>query len=308
MAEEDALAVQMQVVMEWQDRQLEWAWDGRPVPVGWTECGEGPTVLLLPALSSISTRREMRPLQERLGASFRTIALDWPGFGDLPRPKLAWRPETYRAFLRHVARAVARPVATVAAGHAAGYALAQAADETGSLGPLSLIAPTWRGPLPTVAGRRMALFGRLAQAADLPVLGALLYRINVNRPMIRMMARGHVYQDPDWLSPERLRQKLAVTEARGARHASVRFVVGALDPFHERSDFLAAARRVRTPVQVIHPAHAPPRSKAEMAALAALPGIEAIEVPVGRLAVHEEHPEAVAPLIERFLRRHLPPA
>src|SRR5690606_29460366 len=87
--------------MEWQDRRLEWRWEGRPVSVGTTAHGEGPALLLLPALSSISTRREMRPLQERL-TSFRTLAVDWPGFGDLPRPKLAWRPETYRAFLQHV--------------------------------------------------------------------------------------------------------------------------------------------------------------------------------------------------------------
>jgi pimeloyl-ACP methyl ester carboxylesterase len=286
-------------------RTLEWNWRGQTIRLGADASGSGPQVLLLPALSSISTRREMRPLQERLGAAFRTVAMDWPGFGALPRPKLAWRPEAYRAFLKHIAATIVKPAATVAAGHAAGYAIAQAADEPGSLGPLSLVSPTWRGPLPTMAARRTALFSRLAQAADLPVAGALLYRINVNRPMIRMMARGHVYADPEWLSAERLREKLAVTEAPGARHASVRFVVGELDLFHERSDFLAAARRVNTPVQVLHPVHAPPRSRAEMTALAALPGIEAIEVPVGKLSVYEEHPEAVAPLIERFLRRHL---
>ena len=60
-----------------------WSWEGHEVRVGYDRLGVGPLVLLLPALSSISTRREMRPLQERLASDFATVAIDWPGF---------WRP------------------------------------------------------------------------------------------------------------------------------------------------------------------------------------------------------------------------
>ena len=42
--------------------------------------GQGELVLMLPALSSISTRSEMWPLQERLGSCFTTLAIDWAGF------------------------------------------------------------------------------------------------------------------------------------------------------------------------------------------------------------------------------------
>ena len=45
---------------------LRWSWQGHDVTIGLDEAGRGPTVLLLPALSSISTRGEMRPLMERL--------------------------------------------------------------------------------------------------------------------------------------------------------------------------------------------------------------------------------------------------
>jgi pimeloyl-ACP methyl ester carboxylesterase len=55
-----------------------------------------PTVLLLPALSSISTRYEMRPLQERLSENFQIVAADWPGFGGQPRP-----PQCQRGDFRH---------------------------------------------------------------------------------------------------------------------------------------------------------------------------------------------------------------
>src|ERR1700694_5518844 len=88
--------------------------------------GQAPTVLLLPALSSISTRREMRPLQERLSARYRTVSVDWPGFGDRARPRLGWTPEAHRMFLTFVLDTVVpAPHAVVAAGHAATYALAQ---------------------------------------------------------------------------------------------------------------------------------------------------------------------------------------
>jgi hypothetical protein len=59
---------------------------------------------------------------------------------------------------------------------------------------------------------------------DLPVVGPLLYRLNVNRLVIRHMAAGHVYADAAWLNGERLREKLAVTRPPGARFASVSFV------------------------------------------------------------------------------------
>ena len=45
---------------------ISWNWEGKEIRVGYDRVGVGPQVLLLPALSSISTRREMQPLQERL--------------------------------------------------------------------------------------------------------------------------------------------------------------------------------------------------------------------------------------------------
>src|SRR4249920_2553879 len=105
-----------------------WNWKSQAVRVGVDRLGIGPTVLLLPALSSISTRQEMRPLQERLASDFATVAIDWPGFGDEPRPPIPWQPAAYAAFLHYVLTHVATdPLATVAAGHAASYALSVAA-------------------------------------------------------------------------------------------------------------------------------------------------------------------------------------
>jgi pimeloyl-ACP methyl ester carboxylesterase len=279
-----------------------WNWNGETIRVGFDRLGQGPTVLLLPAFSSISTRREMRPLQERLAPEFATVAVDWPGFGDEPRLPTRWEPAAYSAFLQHVITHVTpRPFATVAAGHAASYALAAAANAPNSLGMLCLIAPTWRGPLPTVLGERRAAGKWIARIGDLPVLGNLLYRLNVNPPVVRMMARGHVYSDPNWLTGERFTQKMALVAAPGARHASIRFVTGMLDLMPDRSSFLQTAQRVNAPILVIYGAETPRRSKAEMQALATVPHVRSVELPHGKLAVHEEFPDAVANPVRSFL-------
>jgi pimeloyl-ACP methyl ester carboxylesterase len=282
---------------------LDWSWQGATVRLGVTRMGAGLTILMLPALSSISTRGEMRPLQERLAAAFTTVAIDWPGFGDAPRPAARWQPQAYRAFLADVlATAIEHPFATVAAGHAAGYCLAAARARPGTTGRLCLIAPTWRGPLPTVMGKRHAAFRHIARAGDLPALGDLIYRLNVNPLMVRMMALGHVYRDPGALAPDKLAEKLAVTRAAGARHASIRFVAGELDPMTSRDEFLDAARQVSEPIVVIYGADTPPKSKAEMEELARLPNVRTALLPAGKLAIHEEFADEVAGALRAFLQ------
>ena len=280
---------------------IEWTWRDETIRVGIDHRGQGPTVLMLPALSSISTRSEMRPLAEKLASIFTTIAIDWPGFGDQPRPSVAWEPDAYRAFLAHILQELPKPTATVAAGHAAGYLLCHAAEHPGSAGCLCLVAPTWRGPLPTMMGGRRTMFRYISRLVDLPVIGSALYRLNVNRPMIRVMGRGHVYADPAWLDERRLAEKLAVTNAPGARHASFRFVAGELDPMPTHESFMATARLVTDRILVVYGAATPSRSKAEIEALRGLPNVQSVELPVGKLAVHEEFPGLVAEAVQSFL-------
>ena len=75
----------------------------------------------------------------------------------------------------------------------------------------------------------------------------MLYRLNVNRLVLRHMGVGHVYSDPAFLDGSRLREKLAVTRAPGARFASVRFVTGHLDrsPAAGRFSISPGTRRAR---------------------------------------------------------------
>jgi pimeloyl-ACP methyl ester carboxylesterase len=281
---------------------LEWTWRGKAIRLGADPSGHGPKVLLLPALSSISTRREMRPLQERLAARYSTLAVDWPGFGEAARPQVDWTPDAYAAFLAFVLSSVMpHPHAIVAAGHAATYVLKHAASASEPTARLVLVAPTWRGPLPTMAGGHRPLFDRLCRLVDRAAVGPLIYRLNVNPFVVRRMGAGHVYSDPAFLNEERLRQKLAVVRAPGARFASVRFVTGRLDPLASREAFLDVARRAGAPILLVYGADTPPKSRAEMEALAAVSGVRTARLPRGKLAVHEEFPDATINAIKPFL-------
>jgi pimeloyl-ACP methyl ester carboxylesterase len=150
-------------------------------------------------------------------------------------------------------------------------------------------------------GKHHPAFAWIARAIDQPFLGQFLYSLNVNRLMVGMMGRRHVYADPGWLNGSRLDEKLAVTRAKGARHASVRFVAGELDIVRSRAEFVALAERIANPILVLYGAGTPPKSKAEMEALAALPNVRVVILPLGKLSVHEEFPGPVADAIMSFL-------
>jgi pimeloyl-ACP methyl ester carboxylesterase len=281
---------------------LTWTWRGTPITLGLDSKGQGRTVLLLPALSSISTRREMAALQEQLSERYCAVAIDWPGFGDLRRPPMDWTPQAYAAFLEYILHSVTpEPHAIVAAGHAATYALAHVCAHPKSFGRLVLLAPTWRGPLPTMMNARKPFFARICKAMDNPIVGPLLYNLNVNRIVVRAMVAGHVYADPTFFGGDRMRNKLGVTRAPGARFASVRFVTGALDPVESRDAFVDLAQQVGVPMLLVYGEQTPPRSRAEMEALAAVPGLRCVRLPQGKLSVYEEFPDAVARVIAPFL-------
>lgn len=288
--------------LEEMERRILYKTDGCEITLGVEEAGSGPSIVLLPALSSISIREEMSPLLNRLASNFRVVTVDWPGFGGYPRPKSDWSPEILSAFLDwFITEVTLQPHGIIAAGHAATYALCQAVHRPGTTGRLVLIAPTWRGPLPTVLNGQRSWFGRIRAAVDSPVVGPLLYRMNVSRFVVSKMTREHVYDDPEWLSGERLSSKLAITHTQGARYGSLRFVTGALDRVENRASFLDLARRANVPILVVYGEKTPRKSLAEIEALAEIPGVRTERLPRGKLGVHEEFPDSVAEAAIAFL-------
>ena len=66
----------------------QWQWQGKPITITYKTLGAGKPVLLLPALSTVSTRDGMATLAAQLMPHYQVTALDWPGFGDSDRPRL----------------------------------------------------------------------------------------------------------------------------------------------------------------------------------------------------------------------------
>jgi len=289
-----------------------WSWRGAPVGVGYQLSGPGSAepILMMPALSTVSTRDELRALAHHLG-SRRCIITDWPGFGDTARPRLDYDRALCRGFLealvaqlRSELKSPGFPV--IACGHAAGYAIDLEARQPGTFTHLVLIAPTWRGPLPTMMSGRKPIQDRIRRLIHAPVIGELLYRLNVSRLVVRMMYRRHVFADPAFLTDNLLADRMRVTRRPGARFASACFVTGALDPFDDRAAFLAAARRVQGPMLMLYGPDTPPKSRAEMQALADLPGLKSRLLQRGTLGMAEELAGDIAPLIDGFLSAKAP--
>ena len=259
------------------------------------------TALLLPALSSVSSRAEMLPLSTCLGTAFECVVADWPGFGDAPRAgRDGLHPETLDGFLDELIGHAAAPFALgVGAGHAAPYLVRAALRHAGCFTRLVLIAPTWRGPLPTMLGASRLTFAA-RRAFEAPGLGPLLFHAATGRRMLERMLRGHVYADPATVTPALLAAKLAIVRQPGARFATAAFISGGLDPVASRAAFLALFDAGLPPTLLLRPRGAPRKSAAEMAALAATGRVMCVGIP-GALAAHEEHAPAVAAAIADWL-------
>ncbi|MCJ2118183.1 alpha/beta hydrolase [Methylobacterium sp. J-001] len=278
-------------------RHLDLTVAGRPVPTLCDVIGTGRDALLLPALSTISDRGEMRDLARALGSEYRCLVPDWPGFGARPRTRLPLGPDTLHAFLDALLAAAPGPYALgVAAGHGAGYLVAAARRHPRAFERLVLVAPTWRGPLPTAMPSRAHWFPRIRRAVEAPILGDALYRLNISPPIIGRMMRAHVYADPAHVTPDVIRAKHAVTRQQNGRFGTAAFVTGGLDPVADRTAFLDLFGGVLPPTLVLRPEKAPRRSGAEMDALIAQGQVTSVAIP-GALSPHEEFPTAVAAAI-----------
>jgi len=243
----------------------------------------------------------MWAVARQLGRRFRTVAIDWPGFGVSPRPRLRWRPELYRSFLADLCdHLFDGPAAVVAAGHAAGYVLRLAGDRPATWSRIALIAPTWRGPLPAAMGDRRRLYAIPRRLMELPVLGEVLYRLSVTPRVLDRMYRAHVYADPSQVTPRLIEEKGRLARQKNARYAAAAFLTGGLDPVRDRAAFLELVDGTLVPILAVCGTATPDRSWQEMATLLKRPGVTVTRVP-GALAPHEEHPAPVSRAVEGFL-------
>lgn len=286
-------------------QEYHWVYKGKSITVTYEILGEGQPVLLLPAFSSVSTRGEMRGLATQLAHQFQVVAIDWVGFGQSTRAAVNYQPALYHAFLRDFVRSVfTHPVVAIAAGHAAGYVMELARQQPSLWAYVILVAPTWRGPLPTAMGDHRGFYKFMGKLVGLPILGQLLYLLNTLPPVLRFMYQRHVYANPHHVTASLISQKWRTTQQRGARFAAAAFVTGSLDPVRNRMDFLSYFQPLPVPSLVVIGEQTPPKSRAEMEVLVHFSSVQVYRMP-GSLGLHEEYAELLLEGIVPFLNKYL---
>jgi pimeloyl-ACP methyl ester carboxylesterase len=95
--------------------------------VAYSDCGEGPAVVLLHA--TLHDRRDFDPIVAALCADHRVIALDWPGHGESPAPVPDYRPTaaSFADVLTDVVAALDLPSAAFIGNSVGGFAAARLA-------------------------------------------------------------------------------------------------------------------------------------------------------------------------------------
>lgn len=283
-------------------QKYSWNWQNQEVGVVYETLGQGSQILLLPAFSSVSTRVEMGELARLLAPYFQVVAVDWPGFGESSRPNLDYNPKLYQQFLADFVKSIFNnTIIVVAAGHAAGYVLQLAQKEPTAFSKIVLLAPTWRGPLPTM-GASQEIGSMVRGLVRSPIIGQVLYQLNTTPSFLSFMYRRHVYADAANITPAFIDKKWQTTQQSGARFASAAFVTGNTDTVGNQSDFLSLVRSLSVPLMVVIGESCPPKSRSEMDALAALPGVSSALIP-GSLGLHEEYPTLVSEAVLPFLTK-----
>jgi pimeloyl-ACP methyl ester carboxylesterase len=277
-----------------------WNCSGKQYQIVYETIGEGNPVLLLTAFSTVSSRTEMKGIANLLATQYRVTVLDWLGFGESQCPSVDYSPVLFQQLLEDFIKSVFNSsIILIAAGHASGYALKFTQDNPDTISQLILIAPTWQGPL-RVMGLPDSVRNGVKNLVRSPVIGQGLYYLNTTPSFLRLMYKRHVYVDETKLTPEFIAQKHQITSKPGARYAPAAFVTGAIDPVNNREEFLQLLSSVSIPVLMILAENAPPKSKAEMSAMAELSKVQTVRL-TGTLGIYEEYPEAVTEAIRNFI-------
>jgi pimeloyl-ACP methyl ester carboxylesterase len=149
-------------------------------------------------------------------------------------------------------------------------------------------------------GASQSLRNGVQQLVRSPFIGQTLYKLNTLPSFLHWMYRRHVYVDAAKLTPDFIDRRYRITQQSGARFAPAAFVTGNLDPVGTRAEFLAEVQSVAVPLLAIVAEQAPPASKAEMEAIAALSQVQVERLP-GSLGLAEEFGAEVAAAILPWL-------
>jgi pimeloyl-ACP methyl ester carboxylesterase len=264
--------------------------------------GSGVPVLLLPALSTVSSRSEMGKVAQALSDQFQVTVLDWLGFGASERPNLDYNPSLYKQLLTSfILDNFKNKITLIAAGHATGYALDFAKNNPELIEKIILIAPTWKSPFKAM-GMGEIIAKSVRNLMRMPIVGQVLYYLNTTSSFLRFMYSRHVYVNSAMLTEEFMAEKRRVTQQKGARFASAAFVTGGLDPANSRTDFISLLQSITLPILTVIAEDAPSKSKAEMEAINSLKinNLQTLRL-AGTLGMHEEYGDVIGKFILSYL-------
>jgi len=246
--------------------------------------GAGRAVLALPGL--LTPRTALRPIARLLAERFRVVAVDLPGFGDSEKPPPSKYPYSLAAFCEGMADlfgALSLPRAHLL-GHGFGgtIALHFAAEHPELIDRLCLIAP-----MGDLAHRPVR------QAMLLPVVGGLVFRQLAGRTLYRTVYKSWVNGRVSGPALDEYYESMTSPAARAALLATLRNGMNA-------QTLIADSRRVRAQSLFIWGANDKVFPIVEGRAISREMPHAGLEVlPLGH-APHEEAPERVAGIVERF--------
>jgi len=251
-----------------------------------------------------SSRKELRGLSGHLNASFKTVACDWPGFGDASRHKVNYTPSLFMAFVMAFVEQVLQKeeIDVVACGHASGFALKLAKEHPKLWCHMALIAPTYKAPAKAM-GMSAVSAAMLRGAFRTPVLGDLMYGRVTQPSFLKQQYERHVFKDKSIITDEFIQEKYEVVNKSGGQFGPSSFFTGVLDVIQTREEFIELVKAVTCPVKVVYGDNMPPKSLAEMEALAEIPDLDITHF-AGSLGLAEECPKKVSEAIIPFFSKH----
>ena len=217
--------------------------NARGARVRFVEAGQGPTVLLVHGYLASHVTWEDALLA--LGAHFRVIVPDLPGFGESEKPSPSRYPYTCDAFAESLVDLVAAlDLSRVSVcGHALGgaVALAMAADHPDVVDRLVLVSPM-------VYPARVDPIVRLAMQ---PILGPIFFKQLYGQRLFRSHFRRNVYGRDAKLPLARIDYLYDVFNAPAAREAAYATMQSMLDT----RSLVARLPRVTAPTLVVWGRH-----------------------------------------------------
>ena len=266
------------------------------IQMKWEGKREKPPMLMLPALSTISRSDEWQSFKAIVTDKYQLITIDWPGFGESDKKDIHYSGKVLQKTLRKAIKAIQRKnnkkLTIVAAGHSASLVLTLKDKYINTIKQVVLIAPTWRGPLPSMTGWSPKRLNIINEIVRLPIIGPILYFINTTKVIIRFMMKRHVWLNKNDLDNDKILRLQVLSRQKGARYASAAFVTGSLDIDKNKKWWISNTKKIQEMSTLVIPKDSPKKSLSEMEVLS--DSIKDVLYLRGRLGCHEEFGEEIA--------------